>query len=323
MLEQGLRRVLAGYAALIVAAHAWAAPPMPFDNWTANPDGTLTAPCPAGYACVVNVTGEGILQRLITAPDGRSYIQLVVYSPTPNGELREESFVRADNALENGLSSRQVLTSNGSVGENLTSIVLINTGWAMDPGQAAVQIEQTLVDITPEGTQFDQIFQKLIDHDANGLAIGYYMNIRQDLINSTLMNGVSLGPSDQDIHSFVLRQVQGTRNPVAGSATLPGGGMMGGGMMGGGVTGGTISWVPGDEVKVIWIGQICTGACRQGGGMMGGGGMGGMGMMGGGLFAYQAYDNLSDTAPQINSLSLFSTDPIIWQDPPFGPQPSL
>ena len=57
---------------------------------------------------------------------------------------------------------------------------------------------------------------------------------------------------------------------------------------------------------------------------MGGGGMGGgMGMMGGGLFAYQAYDNLSDAAPQINSRTLFSTDPLNWQDPPFGPQPSL
>jgi len=77
-------------------------------------------------------------------------------------------------------------------------------------------------------------------------------------------------------------------------------------------------------VKVIWIGQICTGACRQGGMMGGGGGMGGgMGMMGGGLFAYQAYDNLSDAAAEITSYSLFQTDPFTWQDPPFGPQPSL
>jgi len=187
---------LAACSSLMAVPLAPAAPPVPFDNWNANPDGSVAAPCPTGYTCEVNVTGTGILQRLITSPSGRRYIQLIVDSQTPSGELREESFVRADNAPENGIASKQVLTSTGSAGENLTSSVLINTGWAMDPGQAAVQIDQTLVDTTPEGVQFNQVFQKLIDQDANGLAIGYYMNIRQDVINSTLLNGVSLGPNE-------------------------------------------------------------------------------------------------------------------------------
>ncbi|GEM_PF-1899851 len=320
--------LLSGILAVAVVSPGVAAPPVPFDGWS-SVGGTINAPCPAGYTCEVNVNDQGILQRLLTSPSGVRYIQLILDSATPQGRLREESFVRADNAPLSGISSKQVLESTAA--GNLISSILINTGWAMDPGQAAVAVDQTLTDTTPEGAQFSQVFQKLIDQDANGLAIGYYMAIRQDVINSTLMTGGTLGPNDQDIHAFVLRQVQGTRNPTSGSATLPGAGMMGGGMggggmMGGGNFGGTVSWNIGDEVRVIWIGQICTGGCRQGG-MMGGGGGGGMGggmgMMGGGLFAYQAYDNLSDTAPEILTRSLFSTDPFTWQDPPFGPQPGL
>ncbi len=343
--RRGKRRVsvavnllLGGMLAVAALSPGEAAPPIPFDGWS-SAGGAISSPCPPGYTCEVNVNDQGILQRLLTSPSGVRYIQLILDSATPQGRLREESFVRADNAPLSGIASKQVLDSTAA--GNLTSAILINTGWAMDPGQAAVVVDQTLTDTTPEGAQFSQVFQKLIDQDANGIAIGYYTAIRQDVINSTLLTGGSLGPNDQDIHAFVLRQVQGTRNPTSGSATLPGGGMrgggmggggMGGGMRGGGTFGGTVSWNVGDEVRVIWIGQICTGGCRQGGmmggGMMGGGG-GGMGgggmggMMGGGLFAYQAYDNLSDNAPEILTRSLFSTDPFTWQDPPFGPQPGL
>ncbi len=335
--EGKARRVAAWTLAMgLGVPAAVAGPPVPFDNWNA-PGGNIDAPCPNGYSCEINVNAQGILQRMITAPDGRRYIQLILTSDGPMGRLRDESFVRADNVPEGGIAAKQTMDTTGSQGEQLTSTTVLNTGWAMTPGQAAVELTQRLVDTTPEGVQFDQYFQKLIDQDANGVAIGYYMDIRQDIINSSLLNGVTLGPNDQDVHAFVVRQAQGTRQPTALTVTLPGGGMMGGGMggggmgggmMGGGIYGGTLSWNQGDEVRAAWVGQICTGACRSGGmmggGMMGGGGMGGgMGMMGGGQFMWQAYDNLSDAAPQIMSRSIFSTAPFDWQDPPFGPQPGI
>ena len=98
------------------------------------------------------------------------------------------------------------------------------------------------------------------------------------------------------------------------------GGGMGDGMMGNGA-GGTVTWNAGDDVQVIWIGQLCEG-CQNGG--MGGGGMGG-GMGGGGTttFSYQSFDNLVDAQDPIATASIISTDPFTWPDPPFGTQPTL
>ena len=112
-----------------------------------------------------------------------------------------------------------------------------------------------------------------------------------------------------------------------GGAGAGGGGMAGGGMGMGPAqpTGGTVNWAAGDDVRAIYIGQVCEG-CAFGPGMMnpGGGVMGGgMGMAGAnGLYAYQAYDNLVDSLPPVVSQSITDPAPINWTDPPFGPQPA-
>lgn len=82
--------------------------------------------------------------------------------------------------------------------------------------------------------------------------------------------------------------------------------------MGGGPAGGSISWAAGDEIQVIWIGQVCQG-CQTVGGM---GGMGG----GSGSFSFQAYENLTSGAPAIVTRSILQSNPFNWAAP-FGPQP--
>ena len=91
-----------------------------------------------------------------------------------------------------------------------------------------------------------------------------------------------------------------TGNPAMGGA-------------GGGVPpGGTVSWNTGNEVQVIWIGQVCPGC------MIGMGGMGGMG--GAGSFSFQQYENVS-TGVSAATRTIQGAAPFTWTNPPFGPQP--
>ncbi|MDH5217113.1 MAG: hypothetical protein OEX19_05435 [Gammaproteobacteria bacterium] len=110
--------------------------------------------------------------------------------------------------------------------------------------------------------------------------------------------------------------------PPRGSGTLPpqaqppgAGGAIPMGMGGGaGVpSGGTVSWSAGNEIQVIWIGQVCPGCVAAA--------MGGMGGASG-SFSYQAYENLS-TGVSAATRSIFGTAPFTWTDPPFGPQPGM
>jgi hypothetical protein len=79
--------------------------------------------------------------------------------------------------------------------------------------------------------------------------------------------------------------------------------------------GGTVTWSAGDEVQVIWIGQLCQG-CAQGGMGMGGAG-------GAATFSFQTYENISSGAPAAITRSILQTTPFTWNDPPFGAQPGL
>ena len=99
-------------------------------------------------------------------------------------------------------------------------------------------------------------------------------------------------------------------NPPGAPTGNPAG--MGGG--GGVPPGGTVAWNTGDEVQVIWIGQVCPGCMI---------GMGGMGMMGGsGSFGFQQYENITN-GQMAASRTIAGTAPFTWTNPPFGPQPGL
>ncbi len=305
-------------AVLFLPLSALAGPPVPYDNWSAG-GGTISAPCPSGYTCEENVNDRGILQRILTDASGRRHIQLIIHDSNAQGTLSIESFVNAtENSAQNGIALKQTLTASDAVGTQLTVNALINTGWALDPTSPALRMDQTLTQ-NDRGVGFSSTFRYEVDRAAGsegGNTTGTFLDIRQDLVNSSVLTDNPA--TGQDLYAFVLRQAGGDRVTQGGSVSLSGGRM---GMMGGGGRGGTLSWQAGDTVQAIWVGQLCEG-CQQGGGM---GGMGGMGGGGGGTvtFSYQAFDNLSDTAGDITSYSLNSTDPRSWADPPFGAAPTL
>jgi len=106
----------------------------------------------------------------------------------------------------------------------------------------------------------------------------------------------------------------GTLNPPPRNGAPPGGQFTGSpaGMAGGGPAGGTVAWSAGNEIQVLWIGQICQG-CQT---------VAGMGMGGGtGNFSFQAYENLSSGA-SAQTRSIFSAAPFGWNGV-FGAQPGL
>lgn len=298
---------------------SFAAPPIVFDDW-ANTAGDISATCPTGFQCGAGVVDDGMLQRTVRDLNGDEFIQLILDDMDALGtRITTESFIRINGA--SGISSKQTISTNGA--DNLLSTTILNTGWANNEIDPTVLINQTLTSVDASGAGIDNSFNFEVYEDVNGNPLGRFIDITDTTLDSSLL---SANPTTgQDIQKFVYRRASGNQVPTAGSVTLPsamgmGGGMMGGGMMGGGA-GGTMDWLAGDDVEVIWVGQICDG-CQDG---MMGGGMGG-GMMGNGAdvtFSYQSFDNLVDAFDPIATASIVSTDPFDWADPPFGLQPSL
>ncbi|MDH4274298.1 MAG: hypothetical protein OEW08_04595 [Gammaproteobacteria bacterium] len=122
--------------------------------------------------------------------------------------------------------------------------------------------------------------------------------------------------------------VVGAISPVSASPQGPVpniGGMGGGGMGGGGGPGGgTLSWGAGAEVQAMYIGQNCPGcdAAFQGG--MGGGGGGMMGTATPGIFSYEQYTDLSNTATAIITRSIMTNAAANWSNANiFGAAPNF
>ncbi len=314
--------VLAASGLLAIACSASATPPTSFDQWTTS-GANINASCPSGFTCEINVQDAGITQQILTDGNGNRYIQQIIAGTDAKGSISTESFVNASSQALSGISVKQQLFSSGADG--MDSTVAINTGWANTAGSPAFQVQQALTSVTPDGTSYTSGFNFSQNRDAANKITGHYMDIREDLIDSTLQS-TGTTATGSDIQSFVMRRASGNMVPRSGSVSLPGSG--GGGMMGGGggPSGGTMAWAAGDDIQVLWIGQLCEGCQQSGTGGTGGtGGMGGMGSMGGsgsGTFSFQAYDNLSDSAAGIATRSLFTTSPTNWVDP-FGTQPAL
>ncbi len=298
---------------ITLPALAQGQPPTAFGGWTAN-GGAISAVCPSGYTCEDNVNDRGILQRILTDPSGKRFIQLVIHDAGPQGTLSVESFVDAsENANRDGIAIRQILDAPTDQGR-LNATATIYTGWAIDPSAPALQLQQSLVQNDPANQDFNNTFLYEVDRDGNDNRLGHYLDIRVDVITPN-----NAGTTNQD--TVVIREAGGSRVAQSGSVTLPRRGGMGGmGGMGGGGRGGSLSWQAGDSLQTIWVAQQCQG-CSSGG--MGGGGMGGGGGGGLTLFSYQAFDDLSDSAGAINSYSLSDTAPLAWPDPPLGPAPAF
>lgn len=297
----------------LAAGSAAAAPPVPFDTWTRNSTG-VAAPCPTGYTCDVNVTDNNILQRVLTGPDGKRYIQLIVTGTQGTSSMSTESYVVSGG--QNGIALKQKINDTGAT--SLQGTTTINTGWANNTAAPSILVQQTVSNTAPSGVGMVENFSFSEYRNASGVRNGSFLDIREDITDSTNVSPDTTA-TGRDVQSFVTRVASGNQVARAGSTSLPAAtnGMMGGG----GPTGGTLGWRAGDTVQVVWIGQICEGCQNTG---MDGGGMGG-GMGGGGdaLFSYQAYDNLSDTSAAIATRSLLTTNPTNWVNPPFGTQPTM
>jgi len=367
--------VLVMFFCYLMPAYA-ATPPLPFGSWS-NQAGNIVAPCPAGFTCTDNVVSDNMIQRVLSRNNsGETYVQVIIDENTPqNGQHRSETFVNASNA--SGLSFSDI-EINPQIGENLDQIiymtsnntgiatqmnisssvgnttmdysVVLNTGWANNPGQPGIEFSQNITDTTAQNVRMDYTFNYKKDYNAQGQVTGWFYDIDQLVQNSAV-----LGPGNgggRDDHKTVIRRGSGSYI-TAGTATLPPPGGMGGmggttpnpangagappdgtlipsprdtafpqppgtpgtgnpaGMGGGGAApGGTVSWNTGNEVQVLWIGQVCPGCQIVG--------MGGMG--GGNGFSFQQYENIS-TGQSAATRSYTSSGVFTWTNPPFGPQP--
>lgn len=311
---------------------SFAAPPVAFDKWSQG-SGGLSSNCPTNFTCSDGISDQGMLQRTLTDANGKRFYQTVIYDKMADGTtLSSESFVRGNN-VGDGISTKQVLTAPGTTSINSESI--IDSGWATASGSGSItRLSQQLSDNSHQGIGYTDSFIFETTQDANENTTGYYLDIRQEVTDSSgvtppsgsiIEGSLNSSPaSGQDKHVFVTRKASGIYVPGSGSVSLPstsGGGMMGGG---GELSGGSVSWRSGDEVQVLWIGQVCEG-CQNAGGMMGGGGggMGGGGGTGGNaVYSYQAYSNLSGN-DSASSQSLNSTSPLNWNTSVFGEKPQF
>jgi len=238
-----------GLALLLFSPQGNAGPPVAFGS----------GGCPAGFSCEVNVSSQGMEQRVLTDNNGTQYIQVTVQDGAVNngGRLDYESFVNGSNGnVQGGVSAKLDINQTGQF--NMDYSTILNLGWANTNG-SAIEIDHTNRD-SGNGIDFEQNFNYLQNQDNQGRATGYYYGIREKVVGS----GYNSGGGTQ---TFVLRRAGGDF-VRSGSASLSGAndmGMMDGGGGGGGMTGGTTT---GDTT-----GGTTTGDTTTSGGGGGGGGM--------------------------------------------------
>lgn len=218
-----------------------------------------------------------------------------------------------------GLSVSQVVRGTGN--DKFLMTAQINTGWAAVAGQPNIEITQNFGGAAISST-VDMVgdFKYVANLDANGNRTGFKLDIGQT-VNGSQFNGSGGGSGGGgwggggggwgwsgagSVNMFVMREVAGDMLTKSGSASLSGGNSRSGGGGGWGGTGGrsssdssgnggSISWTPGQDVKVTWVAQSG--------------------------FGFQAYDNRSDNKNRIATSSISSTGPFTWVTDPFGVKP--
>lgn len=216
-----------------------------------------------------------------------------------------------------GLSVSQVVRGTGN--DKFLMTAQLNTGWAAVAGQPNIEITQNFGGAAISST-VDMVgdFKYVANLDANGNRTGFKLDIGQT-VNGSQFNGSGGGGGGWggggfgwggggSVNMFVMREVAGDMLTKSGSASLSGGnsrsGSSGFGGFGGSGgrsssdssgSGGTITWTPGQDVKVTWVAQSG--------------------------FGFQAYDNRSDTKNRIATSSISGTGPFTWVTDPFGVKP--
>lgn len=270
-----------GSAMLISSGAALAGPPggIAYNGFTAS-GGTISAACPAAAtSCGTAITGDGFFQRSLVI-GGVTYYQTIVL---PTGAdvasaadisdlaFADENFVQQGGGT--GIADSQHLFAAGTVSNpgDFTADTFINSGWAQGAGDV-ISLSQ------------------VVDDGANGFNVGFALTgDGTNTTSLTVTQEVSLGGSDRQ--SFDLRQVTATDAGDTSGFPLP--------------NGDTISWVSGDIIQAVWMGQAVTASDQQ-------------------LSGFQGYTNIT-TGVAVSYTDQTATGPFAgaWDDTDFGTAPAF
>jgi len=295
---------LAGALSMVMGGSAMAANhDLVFDGWTVT-NGQIDEVGTTGssvcatttYDCNTVASGDGFKQIQVTAVPGtagavagESYIMTIVTDQNANGTpgagslgFYDVSFVKMKLSLgggattnnnENGIAAQQRISettasTGGGTATSFDSTTDINTGWSV--AATPVSISQSLVDngdTATSGDNFDSSFMYQSSNDAaTGLRDGFAMSIDQVAGLASAADPLSVN----DVQVFALRERQGTMLASgAGSVNL---------------AGSDVSWVNGDDIKAIWLGQTINldSTSAAAGGL-------------GSTFGYLSFDNVSNS----------------------------
>ncbi len=281
-----------GAVTLVLSGAAMAAAPFSggtngFDQWSVS-TGTVTvdlgagATCPAGWTCSPAVSGDGFYQRQVDDGAGNSYFQTIITDKNVSGapgslSFSDESFVKTGNT--GGLADKSSISDTsvtGSLTETFAASTELNTGWAAPAGGDEVKIYQGIIadEATAEDFRTDFWLAQLGNLGTNGKLMRITSQVDIELATG----------ATQD---FVLVDRNGTAYVSADSATT---------------TNGTTSWLAGENVKGIFVGQDMSNVV-------------GVNQM----FGYTSYENI-DTAAFTDEFSLTSSSAVDWDvtAPPVG-----
>ncbi|MDH5257188.1 MAG: hypothetical protein OEX07_04250 [Gammaproteobacteria bacterium] len=296
-----------------------------FGGWDVKKDGNIditnAGVCvDAAYTCSVVASGAGFKQvsvsNALDPSDNVSYIMTIVTDQNAGdatgvqrGDLgfSDVSFVKmkltlggASDAGESGITASQIIKDTGT-GTTFSSTTDINTGWAAT-ADANVRIAQNLFEDggTPgafAGDDFKSGFTYASNNDAtSGVATGFEIKIDQ---TAGLASGTQTDPSANDVQVFALREKSG--DMLTSAKATPGIDLTDNNIADG------VTWVAGNDIKAIWIGQqINLGTSTD--------------LLAGSLgssFGYLSFDNLSNDAPAQTAFgfgSKNSTSAWVWDD---------
>lgn len=305
----------------------------------------------------VNATNLDRLPIPQVDPDDPTVTPGIVPPLNPNNE--DDITSNSMNTRNSGISTQMSINQTGVNSTSFDYSYYVDSGWAVDPNEPSVNIDFHVVDTSPQNVTNDYTFVLQQKTDNRGRVTGRYYGIEALTTNSAVISTGNGGGRDD--HMFVLRRAKGNYiSSGSANLPPPNNGGMGGGMgMGGGTLvnpangagappdgilpnpqpgpfpqppggetgnpmgmggnntsapGGTVTWNTGNEVQVIWIGQVCPGCGIAGMGM--GGGMGAAR----GIYSFQQYENITSGSAAATQ-SLFTSAPITWTNPPFGPAP--
>lgn len=295
-----------GAAALVLSGAAMAAAPMAdgFDKWDVT-GGTITPTtaggvgdnCPATWTCSAAVTGDGFYQRQISDGSGNDYFQTIITDKGVSGSpgaltFSDESYVKTGNV--GGLADKsQILesTTTGGVTEDFIASTELATGWANgtgDPADDVTRIYQRISAVNGTTTTGGEDFYSdfWLDQVGNQGSTGRHMRIAGsvDIVEQD-------GATAASVQDFVLVDLTGTGFVAAGGTADLG-------------ADGSITWVAGDNIKAIWVGQDMSnvaGVAQE--------------------FGFTSYEDLTGTTGLINTFALTgssSAAPVGWDTAVWG-----